>query len=363
MDLRGLRVVVAGAGAVGSAVALTLQRRGAAVVLSDTADAPLNASSVAAGMLAPAMEAVLDPLSRSHFGLLKQARNRWPPFLDGITDEGARPEQCGVLWIAAEPSQADVLERLGELGAPAEQLSGARAEAMSQDLKAPAGGVFTGEDWRLDPRATLQAMERAFLALGGERRHAGLAAFAPGGALFQDGERLATDAVVLATGLAPRDLAEPLPELDCLEPIKGQILRFHGASPRSGPCVRAPGIYVAPSTGAVVAGATMEPGLDDLQVDPAAVARRQSLASGLFPPLAALEPAPAAGVRSSTPDGLPMVGPSSRSGLFLAVGARRNGWLLAPLMAEVLADRIAGAAPGGWAERLDPARFGLSQPG
>jgi len=256
-----------------------------------------------------------------------------------------------------------MLERLGELGAAAEQLNGGRAEAMSRDLRAPAGGVFTGEDWRLDPRVMLQAMVRAFLALGGERRHAGLAALAPGSARLQDGERVAADAVVLATGLAPQDLAEPLPELACLEPIKGQILRFSGGNPRSGPCVRAPGIYVAPSVGAVVAGATMEPGLDDRLVDPAVVARLQSLASDLFPPLARLTPAAAAGVRSATPDGLPMVGSSSHPGLFLALGARRNGWLLAPLMAEVLADRIAGAAPGVWAARLDPERFGLSRPG
>jgi glycine oxidase len=45
---------------------------------------------------------------------------------------------------------------------------------------------------------------------------------------------------------------------------------------------------------------------------------------------------PAVGVRAATPDGLPLVGRSSTPGVWIAAGARRNGWLLAPLIAKVL---------------------------
>ena len=48
------------------------------------------------------------------------------------------------------------------------------------------------------------------------------------------------------------------------------------------------------------------------------------------------------GVRYGAPDGLPLVGASSRPGVFLALGARRNGWLLAPLIAEGLSAAISG---------------------
>ncbi len=41
----------------------------------------------------------------------------------------------------------------------------------------------------------------------------------------------------------------------------------------------------------------------------------------------------------------------------LALGARRNGWLLAPLMAQIVADRLAGADAGPWAGALDARRF------
>ena len=79
MDIRipqfdSVRVLVAGAGALGSTLALVLQREGARVTLVDPAGVGDNASGVAAGMLAPAFEATLDPASEGHFGLLAQAR-------------------------------------------------------------------------------------------------------------------------------------------------------------------------------------------------------------------------------------------------------------------------------------------------
>jgi glycine oxidase len=52
------------------------------------------------------------------------------------------------------------------------------------------------------------------------------------------------------------------------------------------------------------------------------------------------------GVRASTPDGLPLVGWSATPGVMLAVGARRNGWLLAPLVADLVAAYLKGDNPG-----------------
>ena len=48
-----------------------------------------------------------------------------------------------------------------------------------------------------------------------------------------------------------------------------------------------------------------------------------------------------AGVRGATPDGLPMAG-AVEQGLHLALGPRRNGWLLGPLVAGVVADEVEG---------------------
>jgi len=52
-----------------------------------------------------------------------------------------------------------------------------------------------------------------------------------------------------------------------------------------------------------------------------------------------------------------MVGFSARPRTVLATGARRNGWLLAPLVAKIVAACVTGRDPGPYGARLDPARF------
>jgi glycine oxidase len=49
-----------------------------------------------------------------------------------------------------------------------------------------------------------------------------------------------------------------------------------------------------------------------------------------------------AGLRPATPDGLPILGPSPITGLFLATGHFRNGILLAPVTARLMADLLTG---------------------
>jgi len=64
-------VTVAGAGALGLCIALELARRGAGVTLCDPAPVGDNASGVAAGMLAPVFETVLDPDGRADLDFLR----------------------------------------------------------------------------------------------------------------------------------------------------------------------------------------------------------------------------------------------------------------------------------------------------
>ena len=51
------------------------------------------------------------------------------------------------------------------------------------------------------------------------------------------------------------------------------------------------------------------------------------------------------------------MGPSVTPRVLLAAGARRNGWLLAPLAARLVTAYAIGADPGPYAERLWPGRF------
>jgi glycine oxidase len=86
----------------------------------------------------------------------------------------------------------------------------------------------------------------------------------------------------------------------------------------------------------------MEAGATDRRIDVQTSARLAASAAALFPSLTEAPLQAAAGVRAATPDGLPLVGESSRPGVFLALGARRNGWLLAPFVGGLMVESLAG---------------------
>jgi glycine oxidase len=170
---------------------------------------------------------------------------------------------------------------------------------------------------------------------------------------FTAADQPAFSAVVLATGAG--DLLRLAPELTALIPIKGQILRAD-RGPATGPVIRGEGVYVCPGDSPAI-GATMETGRADLEIDPTATEGLRAAAIRLRPELADAVMTTEVGVRATTSDGLPLVGWSETPGVMLAVGARRNGWLLAPLVADLAAAYLKGDNPGPDAASLDARRF------
>src|SRR5579859_5265033 len=330
---RGPSVVVAGAGALGLSVALRLADAGCAVSVCDPAGVG-QASAVAAGMLAPAFEAALDG-EAADLDLLLAARNLWPALAGRA---GIEIDRSGAVAVGSEAWLAQA-----RAGLPRPLLEG-----LAPGLAADVEGVLSREDWRLDPRAALDALRQAAEAAGVAVR-----------AETVDG-RGDADWLVIATG-AGQGLAGVAPELRALAPIKGQILRY---ADRRGGCVslRGEGAYAVPGGEGLAIGATMEPGRTDAEPDLAALAPLIAAAERLFPELSGATFGVSAGVRAATPDGLPMVGPAAAPGVVLAVGARRNGWLLAPLVAQIVTACVTGRDAGPYAARLDPGRFAGRRP-
>jgi glycine oxidase len=343
--LQGGRWAVAGSGVVGTLTALALARAGAAVLLCDPAPPSDNASGVAAGMLAPAMEAALDPHVGLDFQTLAAARDLWPAL---AARTGVLLDRSGALLTGRGVESATA--SLATLGAEYALLTASQAAGRAPGLAATGPVLFSPEDWRLDARQTLIQLRRA----AGDAGVVFVAAALSGRDLergriqLSNGEAVAVDGLVLATGAA-----SGLGGLQRLiAPVKGQIVRSAGG-PTQGPVVRGDGVYVAPSAGGAVIGATME-AADDRTVDPAVVARLLAAGAALFPALADAPSHGAAAVRAATPDGLPLIGRTEDSAL-VAVGMRRNGWLLAPMAAEIIVALARGDenAPG----LFDPRRF------
>ena len=326
----GARVAVAGAGAFGSAAALRLARAGFVVTVFDPAPPGANASGVAAGMLAPVSEALFDPASRDHLALMRRARDCWPAFAEALGIEIFRD---GVRLEGSADWRGLVGERLRALGLP--------------------DADTTAEDWRIEARPALAALRAAAEAAGVRSEASAVEAFAPGALILSGGEVEAFDALVLATGPGVRD-GRLAPETAVLAPIKGQILRTRRDT--DGAVVRGEGVYLAPGETLAV-GATMEAGRDDLEPDATATQALRAAAWALRPDLDLDEAKVEVGVRVTTPDGLPLVGWSAAPGVLLAVGARRNGWLFAPLVADMVAAYLTGDNPGPDAAAMDARRF------
>ena len=338
---RQQRIHVAGAGAFGLACALGLAEAGAAVTVFDPAPGA-NASAVAAGMLGPAFESALDVSARPHVALLRSAISFWPSFAE---QAGLRLDRRGALAVGDGQRLADLEQGLGDLGFSPKRIGRARLRDLAPGLSETFGeALIAPEDWRIEAAECLAALRRRASDLG--------VAFRPE-ALRTRGD---ADLVVIATGPS-RALLDLAPELAALSPIKGHILRL----PRfaySGLVVRGPRAYAAPADGGITVGATMEAGLADLAVDAAHVDRLLEAGRELFPTIGAdAEVRVSVGVRAATPDGLPLVGPSSAPGVLLAAGARRNGWLLAPLAARIVTAWATGGDTGPLAQALAPARF------
>lgn len=324
-------VLVVGAGALGLGVADALATGGARVTVIDDPARPA-ASAVAAGMLAPAFESALDPLMAPHSALLLAARRAWTEVADRC---GIRLIRDGAAW------------RGGEVEALARRL---RIHGFQAEVRTDAS-LFTPDDWRLDPKAassSLAGREGVTLKAGIVR------AVAPGEVTLADGERLVAGTVVVASGALGNDLMD-LP----IQPIRGQIATVAGLTLAH--VIRTPDGYVVPvSSGTALVGATMEAGSRRLEPEPGPMADFVDRVGRWVPDLAGATLAEVrVGVRGATADGLPLAGQIA-PGLAVALAPRRNGWLLAPLVGQVVASALMGQAHAS-ADLLDPRRFSPPQ--
>jgi glycine oxidase len=165
------------------------------------------------------------------------------------------------------------------------------------------------------------------------------------------------DAVVLAPGVwATETLMTIAPALKRVRPAKGHLAQVELERPL-GPNLRTPNFYLARRRADTVLGSTMQWDKFDRRVDKTCIAALHRAAEQLLPGEVRLSGQAWAGIRPMSPDGWPMIGPTG-DGLLVAAGHSRNGWLLAPLTAEIMTAHVFGTEiSAAWAA-LSPERFG-----
>ncbi|MEV4638262.1 glycine oxidase ThiO [Actinoplanes sp. NPDC049548] len=339
------QVTVVGGGIIGLAVAWRLRQRGVPVTVYDggTDDAAWYA---AAGMLAPAGETSFGQEALT--ALMVESASRWPAFAAELQQETGLDVGLDARGTLAVALTGDDLAEARRLWAYREEhdlkvrrlLPSAVRDlepALSPRLR---GGAYIPDDLQVDPRRVVAALRAAL----GE-------AVVPGRLT-----ELPPGPVVVAAGTGTAALTG-LP----VRPVKGLVLRLRGE----------PGIlrhvivgyadgrhvYLVPrADGEVVVGATQEERAD-FAVSAGAVLDLLRAATDLVPELAELELAETVvRHRPSTPDNAPLLG-RLRDDVVVAAGHHRNGVLLAPVTADLIAGLVVTGRPDPSLAAFAPGRF------
>lgn len=371
-SLSAPRVAIIGAGIIGLSCAWELARRGAHVTLYDSGFHPgRGASWAAAGMLAPAYEAAGEPGANPRlFDLCIESARQWSAMSATIRAATKRDVLHAIGPSLAVAQTAEDQTRMAGLAAALtarhvafDVLSPAEAVAAEPCLRAGnKGALRLPTDGQVDNRLLVDALIRA---LEQHEQVAFVKGTAPldlvQGKIVLDG----FDRVVLAAGWETARvvagaiaLGEIAPVLREIEPVAGHMLAFNHLPDGPVMTLRCGALYIVPKAGRVVVGASVEPGETSTQIDWEAIRSLEAAAQALCPMLKRATIIEAwRGIRPGTPDHAPMIGPLGETGALIAAGHYRNGILLAPVTAQIMADMILDGKTCALAEAFSPARF------
>lgn len=355
-------VAIVGAGIIGLSVAFELASRGAYVRVYDTGVPAGAASWAAAGMLAPLTERIADDALQQ---LCEWSLGLYPSFVNAVRDAGGIDPHLRLDGVLHAAYDNVTLERFRSR---AEQLRASGHEFTLFDRgqtivaepalsKHVAGSLLVHGEGQIDNRR----LGRALLAaceLRGVRVHTTQRVEIECDARRALGVRtdlgyVAAGAVINAAGAwASQVGGVPQICVPPIEPVKGQMLSIEIPKGFVRHTTWVPGAYLVPrQDGRLLVGATSERAGYDLRVTAGGLEALLAAAVRAAPSLADFSVTETwAGLRPGTPDERPFLGTTPLEGYYLATGHYRNGILLAPATAKLLAD----ALEHGRLKRLEP---------
>jgi glycine oxidase len=342
-------ILVVGGGILGLACAHACLDRGRGVTLIDAGAPGAGASGGPVGALAPHAPEKWNEKKAAQLRALAGAEAYWARIaaLGGRDPGYARVGRY--LPLASEEARARAEDHARGAAvlwpAPFRWTLPPRADLP---FDAPHGGVFETLSARLDPPRATAALRAALVARGATiLTHRPVRAVAEGRVETEAGS-ITARAVLLAPGTGAGALAGPLLGCDPFQAVKGQAARLAPVHALPTPMIYAEGLYiVAHADGTVGIGATSENSYADPSTTDAALEALIARASTLLPALSGARVLTRwAGLRPRGPRPEPMLGrlPGTET-LFLAAGAFRTGFAMAPVIGELLAAEIDGARP------------------
>jgi glycine oxidase len=350
-------VIVIGGGIIGLSLAITLRKRGVAVLVVERGEPGREASHAAGGMLvdcaletAPALQSLATASARMY-----------PEFVHELeVESGIKVDlrDYGTLLLPS-PDHDEAYAQL--------RLRPDRVRELEPELVAADRAVLHLRERCVDPRALLGAAWKT-------ARHRGVdfSSGDPVTAVNLSNGRVTGVTTTKTSFLAPQVVncagawagqiqagnrgSHRLPT----RPVKGQMIYL--LMPQRQllkHVIRAPEAYLIPrSDGRLLVGTTVEEAGFDKRTDPETIQHLFRAAVKLVPKLEGAKlHEDWAGLRPGTPDALPILGATAIPNYFLATGHYRDGILLAPVTAQIMADVVEGRSPQYDLACFSPARF------
>ena len=366
-------VIVIGAGIVGAACALSLQKAGRQTLLIDAAQPGCGITAAGMGHLVALDESTQElDLCLYSLGLWRQ----WVEQHPGI----GQVVQSGTLWVAENEQQrieAEArAERLNARAWQADLLNADQLRQLEPSLRhGLAGAVRVVGDSVVYPPLIAHHLVQELQVHGGEllcgQRVMSLhdSSGKTSTVLLENGQHLSAQYVVVAAGLGVANLLSDMPVF----PRKGHLAitdRYPGrlqhqivSMDYGQHAMTADGLSVAANiqpraTGQWLIGSSRQDGQTDTKVSPIALGAVLQSAIRLLPCLATMQIIRAwAGLRPASPDGQPIIGEHPhRPGVWLAAGHEGLGVTTAFATAEIVKDQITGQKPA-----IDPTPYAPSR--
>jgi glycine oxidase len=331
--------IVVGAGIIGLSLARELRQHNMRVLIVEREEPGRESSHAAAGMLVDHPDEIPAPLR----ALAAASAEMYPEFVHQLRDEsGINPDlrDFGTIFFPPGPTSENRLSpRSSPLPAPLAELEPALADTSG-------AAVYLAER-SVDPRLLTSAALKA-----ARHREVNISSGSQVIDTVVSGGRIAGVRTAKTTYIAPIVIncagawagqisAPPIPT----RPVKGQMLSIVGG-PALRHVIRGERYLVPRSDGRILVGASVEEAGYDKRTDVDTIQQLYRTAIAMVPALARgriLESW--AGLRPGTPDGLPILGATAIQGYFVATGHFRDGILLAPVTAAVMAQVVTGARP------------------
>ncbi len=368
----GERIVVLGGGIVGLSCAFELQTRGHEVIVLELKRCGGQASGAAAGMLAPYSENAEGP--DDFFRLCLQSLRLYPEWQKTIREISKLPfayENSGSLYVAFH--EADLLAMQGrilwqrEFGASAQLLD--RGELLRREpqlSKEIIAALHIPEESHVYTPHYMLALEQACRLAGvtiqEDLERLDVMDWRNGVNIrTKDNRTFIGDKMIVCVGAWAQEMENSFGIHIPVYPIRGQICAYESnGKPIRHMIFGSQGYLVSKDNGTLVCGASEDVAGFDVTTTDRGIERLRYWNKKIVPHLDGQTPIHRwAGLRPATQDGLPLMGPLQHAKhVILAVGHYRNGILLSPVTAKIVADLVENK-PGTAAhiEAFKPDRF------